>query len=301
MVSAALTAASHVRSFSNHSASTGNTKGKGHTVTLSESPQASNYTLQLSSEHLTSIEGVETGLLTTTTDLSYGKWAWCVRTIETAGAELHSESFEPATMPPGDAPPVEIPPAMILFVMFVSIASIVFIVLEGLRRQNGRKGQETSVEFTRQLNTRTVAITMILLGTLTPCLMAYRIYTDPVTSDVQFQLNLVALLWSLWFEVDFWRFDLPSLPVLAYSLVLLAFYLIYVYEVIEYCQGRASWTKTILAWLISQMPLLITVILDYASGIFPSSFFYEGPTFITLVAGLIIMKIAGPKPSRAPW
>jgi hypothetical protein len=226
-----------------------------------------------------------------------------VATIVLAGISYfnsYSQSFRYLVVPPGDAPPVEIPSAMILFVIVVSIGSIILIVQKGIHQQNVRKGQEMPFGFAGRFNTTSVAIILVLMGTLAPCCMTYRNFTDPVTLDVYFQLNLTALLWSLWLEANFWRFDLPSLPVLAYSLVLLVFYLVYVYEVIEYCYGQTSWTKTVLAWLISQLPLLVTIIPEYQSGVHTGAFFYAGPTFITLVFGLIIMKIANPKPSGEP-
>jgi hypothetical protein len=229
------------------------------------------------------------------------KSGWSVRPIKAQATKFDFVSVKPLMVLPGDAPPVEVPPVVILFTMLVSMAGIFLIALKMIHREKEREGKEIPVEFARRLNTTSVATIMILLGTLAPCCITYRSFTDPMTLDIYFQLNLVSFLWSLWVEVDFWRFDLPSLPVLAWSLVLLAFYLIFVYEVVEYCHGQTSWTKTVLAWLISQLPLLIMIIPVYLSGGFPGSLFYTGPTYITLVVGLIIMRIAGPKPSGEPW
>ncbi len=207
---------------------------------------------------------------------------------------------------PPDAVPLEVPAALIITVAVISVAGIAAIVGKGIRRQRERRGQEISSQFTRHLNVTSVALIMVLLGTLAPCIIVYRSYTGPTPSDVYFQLELGSYLWSFFAgvvpgEEFIVRLDLLSLPNLAWSLTLLAFYLVYVYELIEYCQGQARWTRVVLAWLFSQLPFLVMLIPEYLPALFLTELFYEGPTFITLVAGLIIMRIVSPKPSRDPW
>jgi hypothetical protein len=207
---------------------------------------------------------------------------------------------------PPDAVPLEVPAALIIAVTLISIAGIAAIVGKGIRRQRERRGEGIPVQFTRHLNVTSVALIMVLLGALAPYIIVYRSHTGPTSSDVLFQLELGSYLWSFFagivpneeFRV---RFNLLSLPNLAWSLTLLAFYLVYVYELIEYCQGQASWTRTVLSWLFSQLPFLVMLIPEYLPALFLTELFYEGPTFITLIAGLIIMRIVSPMPSRELW
>ncbi len=208
--------------------------------------------------------------------------------------------------PPPDIIPLEVPAALIMTVAVISVAGIAAIARREIRRQRERRGEGISVQFTRHLSVTSVALIMVLLGTLTPYIIVYRSYTGPTASDVYFQLELGSYVWLFFAGVvpgeEFMvRVGLLSLPNLAWSLTLLAFYLVYVYELIEYCQGQTRWTRVVLAWLFSQLPFLVMLIPEYLPALFLTESFYEGPTFITLVAGLIIMRIVSPKPSREPW
>jgi hypothetical protein len=219
--------------------------------------------------------------------------------------ELFMRAMLLATPPPGVAP-LEVPAALIITVAVVSVAAITTIVGKGIRRQRERRGEGIPAQFTRHLNVTSVALIMVLLGALAPYIIVYRSYTGPTASDVYFQLELGSYLWSFFAGVvpgeEFMvRLDLLPLPNLAWSLVLLAFYLVYVYELTEYCQGQAHWTRALLAWLFSQLPFLVMLIPEYLPALFLTELFYEGPTFITLIAGLIIMRIVSPMPSREPW
>ncbi len=204
-------------------------------------------------------------------------------------------------VPPREAPTIEFPSEWILLTAFVSLLCIAFIVQKVISQQREREGQGIPTTFAKYLDVTSVFLIMTLLGTLAPYGISYRGYTDYSTTEFFFSLQLVSFLWFLWFGTDSWGFYLLSLPNLAWSLTLLTFYLIYVYEVIEYCQGQTGWMRVVLTWLVSQLPVLIMLIPNYLAGLFLRELFYEGPTFITIVVGLIIMRIANPKPSREPW
>jgi hypothetical protein len=204
-------------------------------------------------------------------------------------------------MAPLEAPPIEVPPALIATVALVSVAGIALIVGKMISLQRERKSQGIPVEFSRRLNVTSVALLMVLLGVLAPYGILFETWKDQVTLAVYFHLNLTSFLWSYVSEVDILQVYLLSWQGLAWSLTLLAFYLVYPYELIEYCQGQTSFAKTVVAWLVSQLPILVMLIPMHILGPYGSGYYYDGPTFITLVAGLIIMRIAHPRAKGKPW
>jgi len=129
----------------------------------------------------------------------------------------------------------------------------------------------------------------------------FRYFQDSSTLDVYMLLNAVAVPWSFVMTADSMSLGLVSTPaVVAFSLLILSLHLAYVAWFFDYCRELTTKLNVLAFWFLSQVPVLLLSVPHYLVGAFPGSVFYSGPTFFTLLAGYVLMKLAGPQ-LKDPW
>ncbi len=137
---------------------------------------------------------------------------------------------------------------------------------------------------------RSAAIFLAAFGILVPYACKIQIYPESGTSVLHTYANFVAVLWSLVLDSGSMIIELPSSLVLFFSLSILFLHLAYTVTLLEYLQERSSGMRVFGVWFLSQIPILILSLPSYFTVAFLGTVYYSGPTFLTLIIGLLIMK-----------
>ncbi|MBD3158203.1 MAG: hypothetical protein GF309_05380 [Candidatus Lokiarchaeota archaeon] len=273
----------------------------------SESAGASSYTLQLdlntsfSSSNLTEIDDLESTSYIPTTDLAHGRWYWRVRAQNASGPGLFSEVMTFSIIPSRTVPsPNGLADFIIPLVSAVCITGIVTVIY---RKYQGHLGEQQDSGSRRILSPIQAGIVLFLVGLLVPDSLRIMIYTEPSTSELAMRLYSGTVFWSLRVTQESLQLQPIRSEGIAFSVFTVIFQLIFVLQVIEYCRGHTTKLKTFAAWLLSQLPVFVSALPAFLGDIRISlrSISYTGPTFATLVAGYIMMRVVGPNTTDEPW
>jgi len=270
-----------------------------------ESSGASSYTLQLdtnttfSSSDLILMEEIQDTSVTLSTELSYGRWFWRVRAENASGAGSFSDIMVLTILPSRLTNVTD--GVMNIVVIIASVAGITGIALKIANNYRSGMHDRRILDSARILSPVRAGSVVLLVGLLAPYALKYQSFTDPPTSELYMMVNFVAVPWFLLIETDSWRLELIPSAAIGFSALILILHLIFVLEVVGYCQERATKAKVFGAWLLSQLPVIVMSLTPFLAGAYPGSLFYSGPTFITLAVGYIMMRISGPPTLKKPW
>ena len=269
------------------------------TFTWTEAIGAIAFTLQIdnnslfNSDNLLVFENITDTSYTMPTAMNYGRWYWRVQARNASGTSEFSETWQYVIIPAHTTDTNEGFMTLILVAMIV--VSIFVIISIGLWFHEKKSTQGILSKSRRLYSSIVLSGILILIGALAPYAMLFQPYPDPDSPNLVYMINFVALFWEYLASVDTVGFSLVSVYVLFFSLIVFVFQLIFVYSVYEYLQNKSTVFRVLGTWLISQIPIIFISLPQYLSGGYPGLFFYSGPTFITLITGLIIIRVFGSK------
>jgi hypothetical protein len=260
-----------------------------------ESSGASSYTLQLdtnttfSSSDLISMEEIQDTSVTLSTEL-YASGAGPF-------SDIMVLTIHPSRL-------TNVTDGIVNIVVIISlIVGMTGIAIKIANNYRNRMHDRRILESARILSPVRAGSVVLLVGLLAPYALKYQSFTDPLTSELYMMVNFVAVPWFLLIETDSWRLELIPSAAIGFSALILILHLIFVLEVVGYCQERATKAKVFGAWLLSQLPVIVMSFMPFLASVYAysGSLFYSGPTFITLAVGYIMMRISGPPARREPW
>ena len=269
------------------------------TFTWTEVIGAIAYTLQIdnnslfNSDNLVVFENITKTSFTIPTAMNHGRWYWRVQARNASGVSEFSEIWQYLIIP---ALTINTSEGLTTLVLVATIVVSIFVIISiGLWFRKKKSAQGILSNSRRPYSSTVLSGLLVLISALAPYAMLFQPYPDPHSPNLVYMINFVALFWEYLATADTAGFSFVSVYVLFFSLVIFVFQLVFVYSVYEYLQNRSTVLRTLGAWLISQIPIIFIGLPRYLFGVYPGLFFYSGPTFITLIAGLIIIRIFGPK------
>ena len=273
------------------------------TFTWTEVIGAIAYTLQIdnnslfNSDNLVVFENITKTSFTIPTVMNHGRWYWRVQARNASGISEFSEIWQYLIIP---ALTINTSEGLTTLVIVAMVVVSFITILLGLWIHRRRSTQGILSNSRRQYSSTALSGLLVLISVLAPYAMLFQPYPDPHSPNMIYMINFVALFWEYLASAETAGFSIVSVYVLFFSLIIFVFQLVFVYSVYEYLQNRSTVLRVLGAWLISQIPVIFISLPRYLFGAYPGLFFYSGPTFITLIAGLIIIRIFGPK-EREIW
>ena len=140
-----------------------------------------------------------------------------------------------------------------------------------------------------------VGVFLLLVQLFAPQAVFYN-YND---LQDRISISLIGFLWGFNYTSDEGsRFAVNTVSGLGYSFLFLGLGFIFVYQVVQYCKGKAGRTSTLAAGIATMCPILFLMIIpSLLSGFFGGQF----PLPVLLAIGLVAIRYAGPKKPITPW
>jgi len=260
---------------------------------------ASSYTLELdraanlSSADLVRVDNIHETQFTPSEGLAHGQWFWHVRAVNASGPGQFSATMEFGLVPSRTI----VSDSLVVLLLSIAAAAVVLIgiLIWYVRLRRAGVVSTKDARPRRFLSPRNAAVILAAVGAVTPYAVMFRYFQDSSTLDVYMLLNAVAVPWSFVMTADSMSFELVSGSIAAFSFLMISLHLAYVIAVFDYCKELTTKLNVLAFWFLSQIPVLLLSVPYYLVGAFPESVFYSGPTFFTLLAGYVLMKLAGPQ------
>jgi hypothetical protein len=266
------------------------------TFSWSEILEATSYTLQIdnnsefSSDSILVFENINDTSYTLSSEIEDGRWYWRVSAQNASGSGAFSEVWQVVIIPSRTV----VTDATSLILAAMAIFLFIFTIILGQWFRTRKMVQGTQSKDGTLLEPRMLSGILAIIGIVTPYAMMYQSFTDPNTSELYLTINFVSTIWTYLGSADSTVFTIVSDYVAVFSLLVFVFQMIFVYSVYEYLMSKIALLRVLGAWIISQLPIIFISMPRYFSGAYPGSFFYSGPTFITLVVGYIIIRFYSP-------